>query len=85
MPEMKEKWWFASIRIFSQVSAWVAGPIILALILGKWLDRKFETKPWFFLAATGIAFLVSLRAIWKILVKYIKEIEKNGKPSGTNN
>jgi len=76
--KLKSKWWATALEIFSQVSAWVAGPIIAALIIGKWLDRKFETEPWLFLGLTGLAFIISLLGIWRILMKYIKEIEKNG-------
>ena len=72
----KELWWKPAVMIFSNVSAWIAGPIILALVIGKYLDKRYDSAPWFFIGLTIIAFTVSIGAIWKILVKYIKEIEK---------
>jgi len=73
-----------SLEIFGEVSAWVAGPIIIALIAGKALDRHFETKPWIFLGLTALAFFVSIIGIWRILVKYIKTIEKEIKEKKEN-
>ena len=79
---LKSKWWAMSLEIFGQVSAWVAGPIIAALIAGKALDRHFDTVPWIFLGLTAIAFFISIAGIWRILAKYIKTIEKEKKENG---
>jgi F0F1-type ATP synthase assembly protein I len=69
-------WWQPAITIFANISGWIVGPIILALIIGKYLDKKYNSEPWFFLGLTGLAFLVSIFGILKILMKYIKQIEK---------
>ena len=65
-----------AIKMFANVSGWIAGPIIIALFVGKWLDKKYDTAPWIFLGLTGIAFLISIFGIMKILMKYLKEIER---------
>ena len=67
-------WWKPGVEIFTQVSGWIAGPIILALIAGKALDTHFGTKPWIFLGLTGIAFLISSFGIVRVVAKYIKDI-----------
>jgi F0F1-type ATP synthase assembly protein I len=75
-------WWKPGVEIFSQVSGWIAGPIILALVLGKYLDGRFETKPWIFLGLTGFAFFISSFGIVKVVSRYMKKIqdeEKNKK------
>jgi len=64
------------VKIFSEVSGWIAGPIILALIAGKWLDGRFDTKPWIFLGLTGVAFLISIFGIVRIVSRYMKNISK---------
>ncbi|OGJ02066.1 hypothetical protein A3I95_00695 [Candidatus Nomurabacteria bacterium RIFCSPLOWO2_02_FULL_44_12] len=64
------------MKIFSEVSGWIAGPIILALIAGKWLDGRFDTKPWIFLGLTGVAFLISIFGIVRIVSRYMKNISK---------
>jgi hypothetical protein len=67
--------WQPALEIFSQVSGWIAGPVILALVLGKYLDGRYGTKPWIFLGLTGIAFLVSTYGIVKVVSKYMKNIK----------
>ncbi|OGI81799.1 hypothetical protein A3E95_00550 [Candidatus Nomurabacteria bacterium RIFCSPHIGHO2_12_FULL_44_22b] len=70
------QWWKPGVKIFSEVSGWIAGPIILALIAGKWLDGRFDTKPWIFLGLTGVAFLISIFGIVRIVSRYMKNISK---------
>ncbi len=67
--------------MFAKVSAWVAIPIVLALFIGKYLDKKYDTSPWIFVGATILAFSISMIAIGKISIKYIHKIdkEKDGK------
>ncbi|OHA43743.1 MAG: hypothetical protein A3G59_01680 [Candidatus Taylorbacteria bacterium RIFCSPLOWO2_12_FULL_47_20] len=69
-------WWKPGVEIFTQVSGWIAGPIILALIAGKALDTHFGTKPLIFLGLTGVAFLISSFGIVRVVSKYMKDIEK---------
>jgi F0F1-type ATP synthase assembly protein I len=75
----KELWWRPGVMIFTNISGWIAGPIIIALILGKYLDKKYNSDPWFFLGLTAIAFFISIFGIVKILMKYLKEIEREAK------
>jgi F0F1-type ATP synthase assembly protein I len=77
--------WAYALEIFSDVSSWIVGPVVLALIVGKYLDGYFGTKPWIFLGLTGIAFLISTYGIVKVVSEYIKKTiqedkkEKDGK------
>jgi F0F1-type ATP synthase assembly protein I len=79
MQEINKKgpWWKEGVAMFLRISIWVAGPIIVALFVGKYFDKKYDSSPWIFLGLTVIAFIVSLVAIWKILQEYIKKIEKD--------
>jgi F0F1-type ATP synthase assembly protein I len=77
--DTKDAWWKPAVFMFAQVSAWVAIPVILALFIGRYFDSKYNTAPWIFIILTGIAFFISLLGIWKILTKYIDEIEKEAK------
>jgi F0F1-type ATP synthase assembly protein I len=81
--------YMAAIKIFVRISVWVAIPIILALFIGKWIDAKYSTAPWGFLGTMGLAFIISMVAIAKICIQYIREIEdeaklKKQKENGTN-
>lgn len=64
------------LRIFSEISTWVVGPIILALIVGKGLDSHFGTKPWIFLGLAALGFLVTVVGMVKVVKRYGKEIKK---------
>lgn len=75
-PKIKEPFWQPALEISIQVSAWIAGPIVLALFAGKWLDKKYESEPWLFLGCIGLAFIISCYGIVKISLNYIKKIEK---------
>ena len=72
-------WWKQAVLTFGNISGWIIGPIIIALFVGKYLDKRYGSAPWFFLGLTGLAFLVSIIGIWKILKKYLAEIEKEAK------
>lgn len=64
------------MKLFGELTGWIAGPIIIALFTGRWLDNKYQTEPWLFLACIGLAFLISNIGIVKKTLRYIKEIEE---------
>lgn len=72
-------WWQPSLVLFGKLSGWIAGPIIIAVYLGKWLDKKYGTDPWLFLLSVGIAFLASSYGIVKDSLQEMKRIEKEAK------
>lgn len=82
----KEVWWKPAVQIFGQVSSWVIVPVVGALILGKYLDLRYGTKPWLFLILTGLAFLVSTFGIVRTLDTYLQKIKKeeDKRDGGTN-
>ncbi|MDO8524110.1 MAG: AtpZ/AtpI family protein [bacterium] len=64
------------IALFFNLSGWLAGPIIIALFLGKWLDGKYHTGQMLFFVCLGVAFLITCFGIVKETKAYIKKIEK---------
>lgn len=71
-------WWQPAIIMFLKLSAWIATPIIIALFLGKWLDKKYNTAPWLFLLCIGIAFFISMIGLIKNTLAEYKKIEQTG-------
>ncbi len=71
--------WKIGLMLFLKVSTWIVFPVIIALFVGKFLDKYFNTQPWIFLFMTGLAFLVSTYGILKVVMKYAREIEKENK------
>lgn len=72
-------WWQPAIIMFLKLSVWIAAPVIFALYLGKWLDKRFETSPWLFLSCIGLAFAVSLFGLIRNTAREFKKIEKDTK------
>ena len=76
-------WWQPSVILFTRLSGWIGGPIILALFVGKWLDKKYHSEPWLFLLSVGVAFVISTVGIVKESTEAMQKIaeeEKNKKP-----
>jgi len=72
-------WWQPAVIMFLKLSAWIASPVIIALFLGKWLDKKFNTAPWLFLLCIGFAFFISMIGLIKNTLAEYKKIEETAK------
>lgn len=70
-------WWQPAIIMFIKSSVWIAAPVIIALYLGKWLDKRYATDPWLFLASVGLAFAVSLFGLIRNTAREFKKLEKH--------
>lgn len=72
----KAPWWQPGLLLFTKLSGWIAGPIILGVVIGKWLDRRYHKEPWLFLITVGIAFFISMFGIVRDALKEMKRIER---------
>ena len=72
-------WWKPAVEIFSEISTWIAVPIILALVAGKALDNHFGTKPLLLLICTGLGFLASSFGIVRSVKRYAAKMKKEDK------
>ncbi len=73
---LKQAWWFPAVHMFMRISGWIIGPIVAALILGKFLDKIFYSKPWFFITLTAVAFIFSMFKLLMETLTQIRKIEK---------
>jgi len=86
MKQFKDKSnWQIGLYLFSQLTAWIAVPLIFAVFLGKWLDKKYDTSPWLFLLTVAVAFVISNIGIARQAIKAMKQIEKEAKINKNNN
>lgn len=61
---------------FGRMSGWVAGPVVIALLLGKWLDRHYGTAPYLFIAFIALGFISSIYGIMKESRRYLRQQEE---------
>ncbi len=73
---IQKKWWVDGLGIAMKISSWIAVPVVVSLVLGKFLDKKYNTEPWIFVSLTAVAFIVTIYGIVKFSTDYIKDIEK---------
>lgn len=78
MPDKKPQnyWLSVSLKMFGEMTGWIAFPVVGALFLGQWLDDKYGTVPIYFLSITGAAFIISSVGLGITGVKYMKQIDK---------
>lgn len=69
-------WWQPSLILFVKLSGWIAVPVIMMVFVGKWLDRKYHTAPWFFLLLVAAGFLVSIFGMVRDAMREMKRIER---------
>ncbi len=75
----KAPWWRDGIIIFAKVSGYIAFPIIFASVLGKYLDKKYNTGSLIFLISVSVAFISTIYLIWNEMRVYKKKLEKEEK------
>lgn len=79
MEEEKDKkipWWQPGLALFARLSGWIAGPVIIAVAVGKYLDRIFHSTPWLFLLSVAFAFVISIVMIVRIGLKEMGNEDK---------
>lgn len=60
--------------LLGTLTAWIVIPLLVARFIGFWLDKKFNTAPWLFLACVAIAFLISMIGIVKKAKQFMNKI-----------
>lgn len=83
--EPYKPWWQPGLVVFAEVTGWIAVPIIGALFLGRYLDERNNSEPWFLIGFTAVALTISSIGIVSIAGKYIRQIEKESKKSNSDN
>ena len=72
----KNNEWQYGLSLFVQLSGWLVGPLVAALFLGKWLDNKYGTEPWWFIICLSVAFLITSFGIVRETMGFIRRVDK---------
>ena len=82
---MQKENWQPYINLFLSFSAWLAGPIIVALLAGNWIDGWYASKPWGTLGCIGIAFIIANVGIAREARRMMSQLEAGTKKPSTTN
>ncbi len=74
-----EPWWQESVTLFAELSCLITVPVIFALFIGKWLDQKYASSPFWLLVLVGCAFVVSMTGLISKTMAYRKKLKKSEK------
>ena len=66
--------------LFLKLNGWIVAPVIVATLVGRWLDRMLGTAPWLMAVCIIVAFTLSVVGITRQGLKAMKsQDEKNNK------
>lgn len=75
MDAKDRKYYLFAIRIIGDFGASIAVPVVVFVLIGQWLDGKYNKSPWFTVIAFVLAAVLSGKMIYKKAEKYGKEYQ----------
>lgn len=69
------KYMLLGLKIAGDFGASIAVPVVIFVLIGQWLDGKYDKSPWFTVVAFVLAALISGRIIYKKAKAYGKEYQ----------
>lgn len=72
-----------ALEVGGTATAWIVVPALIAAFGGQALDTKFQTKPWIFVSAMALAFIITVFGIIRMAQNYLRQDkEQNNHESG---
>jgi len=75
-------WWQPGLILFLKLNVWIVTPILVAIIIGKWLDKKLGMEPWLLVVSMLVAFVVSSVGLTRQGIKEFALREAQDKKDG---
>lgn len=73
---MNTPWWRDGMLFFFKASAWIAGPVLLSLIIGYYAEQSWGAPEWVPMALIISAFVLSCIGIVREGIYYMRKAEK---------
>ncbi len=70
-------WWHDGLIFFLKVSGWIAGPVLVVLVVETILEKYFEVPKVVFFLMMSLGFLFSIFGLVKESKKYIDKVSKS--------
>ncbi len=74
-PKNDREYYFFALRIIGDFGAAIAVPVVIFVLLGQFLDEKYQRRPLFIILGFIIAFLISAKIIYKKAKRYGQEYQ----------
>ena len=68
-----------ALRIIGDFGASLAVPVVVFVLIGRWLDAKYNTEPWLMILGFALAAASSAKIIYTKAKKYGVEYQKMNK------
>jgi len=68
-------WWHEGIAFFFEVTSWIIGPIILGIIIGTYLDHRYQSGPKYLTITVIVAFLITNLGLILQVKKYVNKMK----------
>lgn len=76
MAKIDKKIWREALIVFGRMSGWVATPILVAVFLGRYLDKKYLSGDKYFFIMIAAGFFISIFGIYRESKKYQRSIDR---------
>ena len=75
MQSSDSKFVIFGLRIVGEFGGLIAIPVVVFVLLGRFLDKRWETKPWMTIIAFVLAAVVSAIMVWRRTKDVAKEYQ----------
>lgn len=75
MDAKDRKYYLFAVRIIGDFGASIAVPVVVFVLIGQWLDGKYDKSPWFTIFGFALAAILSGKMIYKKAKRYGKEYQ----------
>lgn len=69
------KYYLLGLRIAGDFGATIAAPVVVFVLIGQWLDEKYDKNPWLTVASFLLAAVLSGVMIYKKAKRYGKQFQ----------
>lgn len=69
------KWRTQGLALFFRLQILIVMPMLIAIFIGKWLDKKYDSEPWLFLVSVVLAFIISMIGLIRNSINEMKKIK----------
>lgn len=69
-------YYLLGLKIAGDFGATIATPVVVLVMLGQWLDLKYQKTPWFTILGFILSALISAKLIYKKAKKYGEDYKK---------